>query len=196
MSDAETALSAPAADNDSLRAQLFRYAQDLDELMQQHSRLQQQHGMILQSLGREVQCDDLLTAILTASAPLCLITDVQGRILRTEESGNKREALLGNSTPGLSLQQLLPTERHGALQTALARFAKEGVLASALQCRLPFQGRLTPSGLTYDALAVPRQVGGRVEIYWFCRKGKLRVTAQPSFWWIWFMVPLLRTAYF
>ncbi len=168
----EPTASPQPSENDSLRSQLFRYAQDLDELMQQHSRLQQQHGMILQSLGREVQGDDLLTAILAASAPLCLITDLQGRILRTGENGNKRQPLLGQGVPGLTLQQLLPVERHAALQAALARFAAQGVLASALQCSLPFQARLTPNGLTYDALAVPKQVGGRIEVHWFLQEGQ------------------------
>jgi hypothetical protein len=42
----------PDPDRDVLTAQLFRYAQDMQEFMRQHKRLQSQHQMVLQSLGK------------------------------------------------------------------------------------------------------------------------------------------------
>ena len=65
--------------------QLLRYAQDLEELMQQHHRLQQQHRMVLQSIGRESPSPALLPQLLAESTSLYVITDARGTVVAVSE---------------------------------------------------------------------------------------------------------------
>ena len=65
-----TGQALPDPDREVVTAQLFRYAQDMEELMRQHNRLQRQHQMLLQSLGKEVNGADLLPRQLMPASPM------------------------------------------------------------------------------------------------------------------------------
>ena len=69
-------------ETETLQSQLFRYAQDLQELMEQQRQLQQNYQMVLKSMGREVPDHDLLTSTLMAANEIHLVTDPQGMVRR------------------------------------------------------------------------------------------------------------------
>jgi diguanylate cyclase (GGDEF)-like protein/PAS domain S-box-containing protein len=65
---------------DALESQLYRYAQDLQELMEQQSELQQRYQMVLQSVGRKVPQNDVLASVLMQTQLLHVVTNVHGAV--------------------------------------------------------------------------------------------------------------------
>ena len=142
-------------------AQLFRYAQDMDALMQQHKRLQAQHQMLLQSLGQEVPGDDLLPRLLDRTAARHWVTDLQGRFLP-----GTRDAL--GTTAVATVAEALVDTAQDALRTLLHRLAGRGNNHSAVHWRLQLRHATDPdSGPAQDALLLPQWRDGAVQIHWF-----------------------------
>ncbi len=139
---------------ESLKAQLIRYAEDMEELMQQHSRLQEQHQMILQSMGREIHTDDLILNVLTASAPISMVTDQRGHILHVSQSLH---------TPAAARKELRASPQ---FQAQLRRLSASVPSQSGLLCRLIASESGVARSVSYDALALQRRAAGKIEIHW------------------------------
>lgn len=75
-----------ATEADASSEQLFRYAQDLEELLRQHDRLQRRCRDLEQCLGRTGGEPDLIERWLRQSRRPLLITDAQGRLLRANRA--------------------------------------------------------------------------------------------------------------
>lgn len=163
-----TAAWQPEPGDEALTAQLFRYAQDMDTLMQQHDRLQKHHQMLLQSMGQEVLSDDLLPTLLASTAPLYWSTDAFGRILQT----GQQNPPVWQQHPGLqvgqSVAQLLAEADRSRILGLLARFADGGSHASAIQLRLQvLPAAALQAAVELDVLLMPLQKFGSLEIDWY-----------------------------
>ena len=158
----------PDPDRDVITAQLFRYAQDMEELMRQHKRLQRQHQMLLQSMGKEVNGTDLLPRLLMQAAPMYWVTDAQGLVTHSSSQPRWQFAQQVGTLVGCDVAQMIRLPPGMSLRAALQRLAGQPELANALHLRLEMAGLVTsPQGTLWDALLMPMQVDGRVDIYWF-----------------------------
>ncbi|MCF8169006.1 MAG: diguanylate cyclase [Rhodoferax sp.] len=161
----------PASDElvgDSLQGQLFRYARDLQELMDQQRQLQKNYQMVLKSMGRDVPENDLLSSTLMGASKIHLITDPAGRVLR---HGPHSDAAMGR--PGLtmlggSIDRLLGSKSSDTVAGVLAKFAQSPALGGIEQRRLEIGDSGDGAGLClFDLLAM--QVvkdSDRREIVW------------------------------
>ncbi len=158
----------PASDRDVLTAQLFRYAQDMEELMRQHSRLQRQHQMILQSLGKDAYGADLLPRLLMQASPMYWVTDVQGLVRHSSSQLRWQFTQKVGTQVGCNIAQLIRVPHAISLQSLLKRVAEQAYAANAVHCRVEMAGS-APSlkGTVWDALLMQMQEDGRVDIYWF-----------------------------
>ena len=153
---------------DALQVQLLRYAQDLEELMQQHHRLQSQHHMLLKSIGRESQPPDMLPGLLLESTALMVVTDTKGVVLRVSDGVASRIEVHTGELAGRDWDACVLINQQDAVQTLLDKFS--GASASAggvlLQLRLIHGVEQHDAGL-FDALVMKTQRGRRFEIHWF-----------------------------
>lgn len=160
-------IALPPAGEDAVTAQLFRYAQDLDMLMQQHNRLQRHHQMLLQSLGQEAHGDDLLPTLLAQTAPLHWVSDAFGHIVRCAAPQPLAWAPHLVEQAGRNVEHLLEDADRAEVHRLLARFFERGAQVSAVQLRLHLLGaeREQPK-VAVDALLIPAIHGGSLEIHW------------------------------
>ncbi|RFO98149.1 GGDEF domain-containing protein [Rhodoferax lacus] len=153
---------------DALSAQLFRYAQDLDTLMQQHNRLQKHHQMLLQSLGQEVPSDNLLPNLLARTSPLHWITDQQGNILRTNSDKPRSRRLGTGMQTGKNIRQYLAEQDSPVVEHVLARLGLADAHSSAVQMQVQWvAGDSAQKILLLDALLMPVIQDGQLEIHWY-----------------------------
>lgn len=156
---------------ETLRHQLFRYAQDLQELMDQQRQLQQNYQMVLKSLGREVPENDLLAKVLIETSPLHIVTDTLGRVLRQSENVNATLGLSGHTLVGESISAALAPDQLNGFQTVIAKFAGSAGLGGIEQRRLKLGHAAQSPGLgQFDVLTLQvRNGGGQNELYWLMR---------------------------
>jgi diguanylate cyclase (GGDEF)-like protein/PAS domain S-box-containing protein len=153
---------------ETLQRQLFRYAQDLQELMEQQHHLQQNYQMVLKSMGREVPDTDLLSSTLIAASKVHLVTDLLGIVRHQSPDLNAAMGLSGCTLIGGHIDALLAPTGANGFNPILAKFAQDkglgGIEQRRLEIGLSRQG--TAFGL-YDLLAmkVAKEIG-RSEIYW------------------------------
>ncbi|MDD2881842.1 MAG: EAL domain-containing protein [Rhodoferax sp.] len=155
-----------AAPND-LRNQLYRYAQDMQELMEQHSRVQARYQAVLQSQGRASLSNDLLLVGIREGLTPYLVTDSSGMIAQVNAC---TEPLLGAPGPGLrglSLMQLVPRAQQQTLVTVLAQLVYMNGSSAILQCQIGlYDGVEVDSICQFDVLIVPLQTYAKVEFFW------------------------------
>ncbi len=153
---------------ESLQRQLFRYAQDLQELMEQQSQLQQHYQMILRSMGREVPDTDLLASTLIAANQIHVVTDPQGIVLRQSPAVNAAFGLTGHTFIGGSIDALLAPSASNAFSHVIGKLASCAGLGGIEQRRLELGQSSQGTGFgQFDLLAmqVAKEIG-RTEIYW------------------------------
>jgi diguanylate cyclase (GGDEF)-like protein/PAS domain S-box-containing protein len=147
---------------ESLQRQLFRYAQDLQELMEQQRQLQQNYQMVLKSMGREVPDNDLLASTLIAASQLKVITDAQGHVLRHSPQLVEAMGLSARTVIGEPIEALLGPAGFLQFGNILAKFAQSQGLGGIEQRRI----ELGQSG-QFDLLAMQvAKESGRREIAW------------------------------
>ena len=159
--------AAPPPGIDALQSQLFRYAQDLQELMEQQSTLQQRYQTVLQSLGRENQSDDMLLEILLTSVDLYLVTDSQGEITYASPGVAKLLCAPGLPLRGQAIRGLMPKEQQDQLDALLEKFADAGTAGAIEQRQLLLRDAVGPDFVhAYQALVMQQSKHQRCEIYW------------------------------
>ena len=153
---------------ESLQRQLFRYAQDLQELMDQQRHLQQNYQMVLKSMGRDVPDNDLLSSTLIAASKIHVVTDLLGIVLLQSPDLNAAMGLSGRTLIGGHINALLAPTGANGFEPIVAKFAQGTELGGIEQRRLEIgtSDHGTAFG-RYDLLAmkVSKEIG-RGEIYW------------------------------
>ncbi len=143
--------------------QLFRYAQDLQELMTSQDRLLRRHETVLQFLGRgEPHADLLLNSLLQATRRY-LVTDHEGLIMKASADAATALSPLGRSLHFLPLQQLLSYSERDRVKGIIQGFADAGASGAIHQHRLfLWAGDPAMEGQGHEVLVM--MVG--LEIYW------------------------------
>ena len=152
---------------DDLHHQLYRYAQDMHELMEQHSHLQSRYQAVLQSQGRASLSNDLLLVGLRGGSTPYLVTDSSGTITGVNACS---EPLLGESgfdLRGVSLVELVPQAQRQTVVALLMQLSGLNGNSAILQCQIDlFDGLELASINHFDVLIVPMQTYTRVEFFW------------------------------
>ena len=172
--------------NSHLQQQLFRYAQDLHELMAQHSNLQQRYQMVLQSLGQGGQNNDLLHGVLLPSIDLYLVTDLKGEIISVSPAVIEALTASRGALMGQSILQLTPSTQQASLQAVLETFVANDSECAIQQRTLHlFAGEQSDHPRQFEALVIQVCKNGRNEIYWLLGRDTFTVTSaleiQKSF---------------
>lgn len=161
-----TSHRAGAAPND-LRSQLYRYAQDLQELMEQHGQLQSRYQAVLQSQGRASLSNDLLLVGLRDGDTPYLVTDSSGNVTGVNACTEPLLCESGFDLRGLSLMQLVPQAQRKTLEALLAQLTGLNGNSAILQCQIDLFDGLERDGMShFDVLIVPLQADARVEFFW------------------------------
>ncbi|CAD5373356.1 EAL domain-containing protein [Rubrivivax sp. A210] len=167
---------------DDFRDQLFRYAQDLDDLLEQHGKLQQRYQSLLQQQGRSPNSNDQLLDLIIRSRQALVITDTRGRIARANRAA--REFLQGTGSEVVTTDNLcncVAAHDRDALVQLIDRFAVNVSSEAAVLCRFDqadprCNGKVHP----FAFLAVPVHSGGQSYIYWLMRPMPERAAAAPT----------------
>jgi PAS domain S-box-containing protein len=164
---------------EALQSQLFRYAQDLEQLIEQQQRLQRQHHMLLQSIGLEVQTNDLLLKLLADSDSLYVVTDAKGLVLRVSAAATRQIEYSAGRLAGHALARCVHEEDASVVHQVLRKIAAggRGTLGLQTQLRIVHCAPLHDVQ-TLDALVLQKEIGARSEIYWFLRTD-LPVSSSP-----------------
>jgi diguanylate cyclase (GGDEF)-like protein/PAS domain S-box-containing protein len=156
---------------DDLRNQLYRYAQDMQELMGQHGLLQSHYQAVLQSQGRASLNNDLLLLGIRDGNTPYLLTDSSGKIVQVNSC---TEPLLGESRVdlcSLPLMQLVPQAQRPALVTLLAQLGNMNGNSAILHGHIGlFDGVEIDSVCEFDVLIVPRQTYSQMEFFWLLHR--------------------------
>lgn len=151
----------------ALKQQLFRYAQDLQDLMQQQSALQQRCQLMLQAMGRGERKNDLLLGLCTESVDLYLMTDPQGSVKFSSQAVDKTLARAGRALKGQSIGRLMPLNQQSSLQVLLASLAGNTESGAIQQRQLLLCDDTQAEGFrVYEALIMPVKERDRTTIVW------------------------------
>ena len=174
-----TTLHMPVSDGpgvEALQAQLMRYAEDMEHLMQQQHRLQKHHQMVLQSIGRDIPTNDLLPTLLYESSPWALTTDAYGRILHvslrvTEDLERRTGSLRGRSL----LDHVVAAQRQ-PLEDVLKKFANPAMHSGAVQLTLEMASFDGGPCVRCEALVMQASNGVLSDLYWCMRPSEEALT--------------------
>ena len=155
----------------AVRRQMFRYAQDLQDLMEQHSELQKRYQSVLHSHGYASVNNDLVTASLRNGSTPYLVTDSSGNIVQLNAG---TEQLLGESAVdlrGMPLFQVAPFNQRARLTEMLAHLTAPQTGAAIWQGEIElFDGLEIDSITRFNTLVMPVYTFGRIEIYWLLHR--------------------------
>lgn len=161
---------------DALKSQLFRYAQDLQVLMDQQIKLQQRHQTVLQFMGRGVSGNDLLVNTLVSSIDLYLVTDKKGEIVHSSPAADKALSALGLSLSWQFMAQIVPPDQRSGIQALIQQFSSQGRHGALQMQTLVFGDASSLNGiLVFEALVMQGGGPDEPEIYWL-----LGQEAQPG----------------
>lgn len=150
-----------------LQHQLFRYAQDLQELMAQQAKLQRRHQTVLQFMGRGEQDDDLLLNTMLRSYAQYLVTNAQGEILHASPALELALQTLGGGLQWLSIQNLTPQEESAGVRALLGKLSGQEATLAIQQCGVALLDQSSVGHAhAYSALVMRGGNAERTEIYW------------------------------
>jgi len=153
---------------DELQRQLYRYAQDLQELMQQYSALQQRNQIMRQALGGGDQASDLVLGLMTQSNNPYLVTDMMGKVTFASPAAIQQLTPLGKALLGQSIVQLAPIPQQPLHQVLLDQLTTVAP-GQAIELRtLVLADGVEPQiERDYMALIMPINKRDRTELFWF-----------------------------
>ncbi len=160
-------LFSPAQNIDAVQQQLFQYAQDLQDLMGQQSKLQQRHQQVLQFMGRGEESDDLLLNTILKTIDLYLVTDGQGEIMHASPGADKALSTPGRTLNWLPIQQLMPPEQRADINELLDSLSAVGASHAIHRRRVTLSDHTAPDGTAvYEAMVLRVGKSEQAEIYW------------------------------
>jgi diguanylate cyclase (GGDEF)-like protein/PAS domain S-box-containing protein len=165
-------ISAPFApslasqDAAELHDQLFRYAQDLQELMWQYAELQSRHQKMLMAMRHGEHGADLLFNAMLQATALYLTTDPQGKITFASPGLDCAPLKQSRSLTGQSVRQLAPPGGQGEMDVLLSHLSKNAASNSIWHGRLALPVD-KPDKRLVEALIMHVNSDGLPQIYWF-----------------------------
>ncbi len=156
----------PRRNLDALQRQLFIYAQDLRDLMEQQTLLQQRYQLVLQSHGRNTQSADVLLGAIPKTIEQYFVTDSQGEIVRASPGAQRVFASGGPELKGKFIWQFIHWSHLEMVTKLLAGFVGVGATGALEQRKLVMKDSATQRNIIYDALVMPVRKLDRLEIFW------------------------------
>ncbi len=150
----------------TLQRQLFIYAQDLRDLMEQQALLQRRYQLVLQSHGRSNQSADVLLDAIPKSIDAYLVTDSQGEIVRASPGAQRAFASGGPELKGKFIWQYIHWSHLEIVTTLLAKFVGVGATGAVEQRKLVLLDSTMQRDIIYDALVMPVRKLDRLEMFW------------------------------
>jgi diguanylate cyclase (GGDEF)-like protein/PAS domain S-box-containing protein len=153
--------------HDALENQLYRYAQDLQELMEQQAKMQQRYRMALQSIGRDVPESDLLSDMLLNAAKMYVVTDALGVVLRISDDLEHAFDVPRSDLCGRFIDQLAAPESVDGFRNVILKFSCVQGLGGIEQRRFALD-RLARSSVAewFEVFAMQVQRSTGLEIFW------------------------------
>jgi diguanylate cyclase (GGDEF)-like protein/PAS domain S-box-containing protein len=153
--------------HDALESQLYRYAQDLQELIEQQAQMQQRYRMALQSIGRDVPESDLLTDMLLNAATLYVVTDALGVVLRISDELEYAFDVPRSDLCGRFIDQLAAPESVDGFRNVILKFSCVQGLGGIEQRRFALDRLARTSVAEYfEVFAMQVQKSTGLEIVW------------------------------
>lgn len=155
------------AGTDPLRGQLFRYARDLQDLMDQQKLLRDRHQKMLQFMGNGALNERLLLTLLMRATDFQLVTDEKGEILRMSRPLADILCPPGETQGGRKIYGVAAGGQEPMIDAVLAQLASDH-MPFALQSRnLIVQTARQPSvALAFDVLALRSGLADDTDVYW------------------------------
>ena len=167
-----------------LQRQLFSYAQDLRDLMEQHSRLQRQYQTVLQFHARSGHNQDILVNAIRNGMDQYLVTSDQGEITYASPNTRKTLASSGMDLRFQSILQFTHPCSVDAVRALLDKFSDPDASSAIEQRDLTFFDCTLIPALPFQALVFPVRTVDTIEIYWLLRPlppaGQGALTTQPN----------------
>jgi diguanylate cyclase (GGDEF)-like protein/PAS domain S-box-containing protein len=164
----------PSASDAALHQQIFRYAEDLQEMIERHEMLQTQYNTVIQSGDQLVGSRAVFEALTHNSQDIHLVTDASGAIIES----NPAAALLApkHILVGTSLQEwILPEHRDNF--RALSAAAAENGSSGGQECELSLR-RADPAAPALKVMAqqvvTEYRKGAVLCLHWVLRDVSLR----------------------
>jgi diguanylate cyclase (GGDEF)-like protein/PAS domain S-box-containing protein len=153
--------------NDGMQLQMFRYAQDLQELMGQQTRLQKRYQLLLHSLGRGSLGQDRLQGQLLAWLDRYLVTNLQGEFLRASPALSQAMHASAAAWTGPFIQDMVPPDQAPRVQALLSTLAVHGEHGPIQRRQLVLRDdAASPQGRAYDALIHVVNKHDHLEVHW------------------------------
>lgn len=155
----------------ALQRQLFRYAQDLQELLDQQSRMQQQYKVVLEFIGHEVPDEDWMATSLCQATGTYLQTDIIGSITDISVGARDLLHLRHASAIGSLLEHVVSASSERVVRCVLDKFATPqaggGIDFRRLEVE-PTNG--TRTSIALDTLVLQtRATDGSKRLHWLFR---------------------------
>lgn len=158
--------ASPQRKLEALQRQLFIYAQDLRDLMEQQTQLQRRYQLVLQSQGRASQSSDVLLGAIPKTIDAYFVTDSQGEIVRASPGAQRALAPGGPDLQGKFIWQFIHGSHLEIVTALLAKFVGVGATGALEQRKLVLLDNAMPRAIIYDALVMPVRRLDRLEITW------------------------------
>lgn len=149
---------------DAVQKQLFRYAQDLNELLAQHLQLQRRFRTVSQSYGRGDLSNDILINAVRHNAEQFLMTDDLGRILEVSPAAKRFLPRARSDKRVEHLWEVCHPSAVFEVNSILGKFS-EGQMPGAIEQRLCMLFDNCKGG-PWNIWAIPASRYGRTEICW------------------------------
>jgi len=151
----------------SRQDQLYRYAQDLRDLIDQHASLQERYFALQRSMGQgHLNRDLLLASILEEHVPY-LVTDAQGDIFEVSVQAQARLGAGALDWCGVSILKMALLEQRADLSALLSALQSDRSNMGIVQCQLALFDGHEPGSIThFEALMVPLKTHVRLELFW------------------------------
>jgi diguanylate cyclase (GGDEF)-like protein/PAS domain S-box-containing protein len=175
----ESVRSAGISRDATLHLQLFRYAEDLQMLVDQHAELEQRHQHLQRSHEHLTESKDILENLIRCASDFYIITDGSGLIRFASTSADEKLTTAGSTLQGQSFRQLLAPFNRQGFDELLARLSYEPAGHHVEQWDFTVcMGGDTQRSLMVDAWVLPVTSDGKLQIYWIMRDISGRRTAE------------------
>ena len=159
--------SASGPNSDAVQQQLYRYAQDLQELMEQQSALQQRYKVMLQTMGPGEECADLLLNTLLPSFDFYIVTNGQGVMLHASRLAERLLSATLQTYIGKPLVDVVAAEGVPVVQLLLDGFSQgnsdQGIFQRTLTLKGASRSDCNPMHEAFVMQVIKRE---KFEIYW------------------------------
>lgn len=155
----------------ALQGQLINYAKDLQMLMEQHAKLQENYRMLLQSVGRPVPSGDQLPLALLDAVQIYLVSDEVGVIIQASSAAGAIFRRAGSTLRGKSVASLVVPAHRDMVGALLQKFDKAVGTGGIEQRVLSLTGQMPVKvQISFDLLAMQMLSEGRRQICWFFKQ--------------------------